>query len=120
MRTLLALSLALFVSACAAPQSRPVTSPDAQSATAKPKITAVQVLGKSQYWVLEHLGEPAFMRTDMHATIWQYKNSHCVLNVFLYVGEPTDPTPAKVLHFDARDSLGDNTDRDACLSALRD
>jgi len=120
MRRILALSLALLAGACAAPQSRPVPSPDAQSAPAKPKITAVQVLGKSQYWVLEHLGEPAFMRTDMHATIWQYKNTHCVLNIFLYAGEPSDPTPAKVLHFDARDSHGHNTDRDACLSALQD
>ena len=113
------LSLALVVSACAAQQAKPVASPSTIAAPAQPKITAVQLLGKSQGWVLEHIGEPAFMRTDMHATIWLYKNSHCVLNVFLYAGEPTDPAPAKVLHFDARDTHGHNTDRDMCLSALQ-
>ena len=117
MRTFFALSLAFAVSACTAQQAKPVTSP--VTAAVQPKITAVQLLGKPQDWVLDHLGEPAFLRTDMHATIWLYKNSHCVLNVFLYAGEPTDPAPAKVLHFDARDTHGDNTDRDACLSALQ-
>ena len=118
MRKFFVLSLALVVSACAAQQAKPVTVPTA-AVPAQPKITSVQLLGKSQHWVLKHLGEPAFMRTDMHATIWLYKNSHCVLNVFLYAGEPTDPAPAKVLHFDARDTHGHNTDRDTCLSALQ-
>lgn len=118
MRKLFVLSLVLLASACAPGQSGPVTTP-VDPAHAQPEISSVELLGKSQGWVTSHLGEPAFMRTDMHATIWLYKNDHCVLNVFLYAGEPTDPAPAKVLHFDARDTHGDNTDRDACLSALQ-
>ena len=117
MRTLFALSLSALVSACTAQPAKPVTT--ASVVAALPKITSVELLGQPQHWVLEHLGEPAFLRTDMHATIWLYKNSHCVLNVFLYAGEPSDPAPAKVLHFDARDSHGDNTDRNECLNALQ-
>ena len=64
------------------------------------------------------LGEPTFKRADMHAKLWQYKNAECMLNVFLYVDDKT--APAHVLHFDARNALGFDTDRAACLSALQD
>jgi len=123
MRKLIPLSVALMVGACVQqPVPLVTTAPLViiPSPPPKPKITAVQLLGQSQHWVLKNLGKPAFIRTDMQANIWQYKNSHCVLNVFLYTGEPTDPAPAKVLHFDARDMHGHNTDRNVCLSTLQD
>lgn len=120
-RRIALITAALVLSACAQPGQRPATSPDlVDSQPAKPKITAGQLLGKSDGWVLEKLGEPAFRRADRIASIWQYKNHACVLNVFLYADSEAQPTPARVLHFDARDLSGNNIEREPCLSALQD
>jgi len=126
----LVLLLGLGLAACAQPAQRPATtSAPAQSAPSaqpapppKPKITAQQLLGKSDAWVLEKLGEPAFKRAERFASMWQYKNHACVLNVFLYADEAGAESagPARVLHFDARDANGANAERDLCLSALQD
>ncbi len=89
---------------------------------AKVKITADELLGKSDAWLRKTLGNPDFARTDRYANIWQYKNKSCVLNIFLYTDEntrKTGPKTAHILHFDARDAQGRNTDREACLNALQ-
>lgn len=117
------LSLALLtLAACAQPGQRLTTTTDTAhtGAPAKDKITAAQLLGQSDAWLLDKMGAPHFKRTDRVANIWQYKNGACVLNVFLYADAPETPSPARVLHFDARDAGGDNTDRDHCLSVLQD
>lgn len=82
----------------------------------KPKITSAQLLGQGGSWVVAQLGAPAFVRTERTANIWQYKNGVCVLNVFLYTDDKARP---RVLHFDARNAQGTNTDREACLNALQ-
>lgn len=121
-RLILAAAALLAVSACAQPGARPVATPNepTTAAPAKVKITAQQLLGAAQPWVLANLGAPDFKRADMHANLWQYKNAACMLNVFLYVDDRAKTAPAQVLHFDARDALGFDTDRDACLSSLQD
>ena len=86
---------------------------------AKPKITSAQLLGKGGSWVKSKLGEPTFVRAEKTANIWQYKNHVCVLNVFLYI-EGEDLSQPHVLHFDARNAKGANTDRDRCLAMLQD
>lgn len=116
---------ALALGACAAPNGAPpAVTPDTVEAQpqkpAKPKVTAAQLLGQSDAWVMAQLGEPHFKRADRQANIWQYKNGVCVLNVFLYADEAGTPSPAHVLHFDARDLRGGNTDRDHCLNVLQD
>jgi hypothetical protein len=119
---------ALALSACAQPTDRlaPMTAPGTaptvvQDQPTKPKITTAQLLGQGDLWVVAHLGEPAFVRSERTANIWQYKNHVCVLNVFLYADDDTHKGgKARVLHFDARDAQGTNTDRDTCLSALQD
>jgi len=84
----------------------------------KPRITAAQLLGKDADWVRLKLGEPSFARADLQANIWQYKNTTCILNLFLYA--QSDQNPAlSLLHFDARDAQGRGTDRDACLSTFQ-
>lgn len=127
MRRLFAASLLAFtLNACgAAPDAAPpAVSPETvdggASAPSKSKITAPQMLGQSDAWLRQHLGEPHFARADLNAHIWQYKNGHCVLNVFLYPDGADAPSPARVLHFDARDLGGRNTDRAQCLSLLQD
>ena len=67
--------------------------------------------------MVAQLGSPAFVRTERTANIWQYKNGVCVLNVFLYADDSAAP---RVLHFDARNAQGANTNRETCLSALQD
>lgn len=112
---------AIALTGCTQPGERPTTRTDAtNTAPAKPKITAQQLLGQDDAWVLENLGEPAFRRADRIASIWQYKNTACVLNLFLYADNEATPTPAHVLHFDARDLLGNNVEREPCLVALQD
>jgi len=132
----LTLAAALItLSACAAgpDEERPRTA--AQTATttnrattdrapagqaAKIKVTAQHLLGQNDAWLVAHLGHPAFKRADRVANIWQYKNHHCMLNVFLYADENNAAAPKRILHFDARDSNGHNTDREQCLSMLQD
>jgi len=115
---------ALALSACAQPSASPApvtTLTPVQDQPAKPKITTAQLLGQGGSWVEAHLGEPAFVRSERTANIWQYKNDVCVLNVFLYADDDAQKEgKARVLHFDARDAQGTNTDRDTCLSALQD
>jgi len=143
LRHLILCATLLSVAACAQPGGPPGGPPGGQPPAVtpdtvdvgepqKPKITTAQLLGQSDAWLREKMGEPAFKRADMQANLWQYKNGVCVLNVFLYADDnaPGNPpgnapnnaenTPAHVLHFDARDTQGRNTDRDHCLSVLQD
>ena len=115
---LLILSLALGLAACGggAPKTVETQKPAEPVKPAKPKITTQQLLGAKGPWLLSQMGRPEFSRQDLNAHIWQYKNPTCVLNVFLY----DENEDFKVLHFDARDDQGANTDRAACLSALQD
>lgn len=116
------------------PESKPVVTPEtvkvepdvAPAPTppppppAKPKITSRQLLGQGGPWVIAKLGDPSFVRSEKTANIWQYKNGHCVLNLFLYVDGDQQAADPKVLHFDARDAQGSNTDRDHCLAHFQD
>lgn len=122
MRHISLIAALLVVSACAQPgQNPPATTPETVH-VAKPKIVSAQLLGQSDGWLLEKMGEPHFKRADRVANIWQYKNASCVLNVFLYADDnQTAAVPSThVLHFDARDGHGQTTDRDVCLSVLQD
>lgn len=122
MRALFFAAVLLGLAACGQPGGQPpAVTPDTvqQPAPDSPKITATQLLGKSDAWVLQHLGEPTFKRADILANLWQYKNSHCVLNLFLYANDPANAALIHVLHFDARDAQGRSTDRGACLDALQ-
>lgn len=103
-----------------APSAAPVAAVTAviQVAPPQPKITSRQLLGQLGPWVKRKMGEPQFVRTEKTANIWQYKNGTCVLNVFLYAENDTDTQP-RVLHFDARNTNGSNTNRDRCLSTLQ-
>ena len=117
----LILSLVLGLAACGGGAPKPVETqkpaePAKPAKAAKPKITSGQLLGAKGPWLLSQMGQPDFSRQDLNAHIWQYKNTSCVLNVFLY----DEADEFKVLHFDARDAQGANTDRAACLSTLQD
>ena len=108
----------LSLAACAPPNGHPpAVTPDTVKSS-PPKITTAELLGQSDAWLLGKMGEPDFKRTDLQANLWQYKNGTCMLNVFLYSDGPS--IGARVLHFDARDIRGRDTDRDQCLSIMQD
>ncbi|MBL4748343.1 MAG: hypothetical protein JKY17_06130 [Magnetovibrio sp.] len=136
MKKNLILCLVLILGACSSQNTQPTTQPITQpirqavakAASAvetvfaritafKPKVTAENVLGKDDAWLRATLGEPTFIRADLHANIWQYKNESCVLSLFLYPDTDTSPT-LSIMHFDARDALGHNMDRDRCLATF--
>ncbi len=85
----------------------------------RPRITVKQLLGRSAELIEASLGKPDFLRSDGGAEIWQYKNSTCVLNVFLYDDAPSAGGIKRVLHFDARTPDGKTADREACLKAVQ-
>lgn len=84
----------------------------------KPKLSAAELLGKDAEWVRHKLGEPSFARADLQANIWQYKNKTCILNLFLY-SNSKHTSDLTLLHFDARDTFGHGTDREACLGTFQ-
>lgn len=60
------------------------------------------------------LGQPALIRREPPARIWQYRGSACVFDVVLY--EEADGE--RVTYVEARDSLGNRTASRACLNSL--
>lgn len=113
------MALLSLLAACAPQPNKPVVTPETvEVAPTKPAITPDQLLGQGEPWVVAKLGQPKFARADLDASIWQYKSTACVLNVFLYADLKDANAPARVLHFDARDVNGQNTDRAACLASL--
>ena len=84
-----------------------LTPPDADSGKApdagreSPKVDADpdRFLGTSPRKLETELGSPVQVRREPPAEIWQYRDSQCVLDLFLYPGENG---PA-VTHIEARD-----------------
>ncbi len=58
------------------------------------------LLGLEQHQVTALLGEPSFKRRDDPAQIWQYRDSTCVLDVFLY--RPEGGGAYRVTHVEVR------------------
>lgn len=47
------------------------------------------------------MGEPARIRRDADARVWQYTGRRCVVDVYFY-GDTAGPAPARVSHVDVR------------------
>lgn len=74
-----------------------------------------QLMGLDRKELNETLGEPALIRRDGDAEVWQYRGDRCVLDLFLYGAEK------KVEHIDLR-NRGDGDDaevRDCFVGMLR-
>lgn len=77
-----------------------------------------QLMGLDRATLNEKLGEPALVRRDGDAEVWQYRADRCVLDLFLY------GTDKKVEHVDLRDRGGGGGDdegsvRDCFVGMLR-
>lgn len=74
-----------------------------------------QLMGLDRAALNEKLGEPALVRRDGDAEVWQYRAGRCVLDLFLYGADK------KVEHVDLRDRGEGSEDsvRDCFVGMLR-
>ena len=74
-----------------------------------------QLMGLDRAALNEKLGEPALVRRDGDAEVWQYRAGRCVLDLFLY------GVDKKVEHVDLRDRGEGSEDsvRDCFVGMLR-
>ncbi len=94
----------------------PIPPPPAATATAAP-MTPESLVGQTADAVNAKLGQPSFARRDGPSSIWQYRGTGCVLDLFLY---RADPSAAPVVdHAELRPLPADGPRPDpACLAAL--
>jgi hypothetical protein len=79
----------------------------------KPPPSPDRLLGMNDAAVTGLLGAAKLVRRDGDAQIWQYRNDHCVLDVFLY-----GPGPLSVAHVDLRKRRRGTQDKAACYAEL--
>ena len=112
-RRLAPLLLALALTACAADKAKPVaTTPPPESA---PVVAEVVPEAKFEPALLIDLdgpgleallGIPSFSRQETGARVWQYADTACILDIYLYNDGPN--TPYRVTYFEVR---GDAAER---------
>ena len=78
-----------------------------------PPPSPERLLGMNGAAVTGLLGAAKLVRRDGDAEIWQYRNDHCVLDVFLY-----GPGPLSVAHVDLRKRRRGTQDKTACYAEL--
>jgi len=111
MRGPILLAAALGLAACgeaSGPQEQAAATPPAPfSAMAllpsEPEVEPEELLGLSADDVTARLGHPTLIRREKDAEVWQYRQTECVLDLFLY------GSVKHVEHVDLRDR-GDATD----------
>jgi hypothetical protein len=96
-----------------APVTPPVTAVVARESAPKPPPSPKRLLGMHGAAVAGVLGPAKFVRRDGDAEIWQYRNDHCVLDVFLY-----GPGPLSVAHVDLRKRRRGTQEKNACYAEL--
>lgn len=137
-RTLAAIALVPFLAACAASGGGTVqgagtsaTKPQKPSRTVrppsryKPRVAQVQILpgiegviGSTPSELTRQFGSPRLDVWEGDARKLQFTGNACVLDVYLYPAEPGREPQAT--YVDARTpSDGQDTDRAACIAALR-
>lgn len=112
-RTILSLTLAASVSACAAPGAiaptvnRPVV----------PYTTAglERVIGQDAAGLVRLFGQPDADIREGSARKLQFAGPICVLDAYLY---PKDNAAPRVTYLDAREPDGSTIDRASCVAAL--
>lgn len=84
-----------------------------------PALKPAELMGLAQGELTELLGTPSLKRTDPPAALWQYRDTDCILDLFLY----EDGSAYRVRHIEFR-RRGDTaalagTDAESCLARLR-
>ncbi|MBL4720613.1 MAG: hypothetical protein JKY20_05735 [Alphaproteobacteria bacterium] len=91
------------------PPARIATAPRIPMAPPKPG----RLIGMNGAAVAELLGPARFVRRDGPAEVWQYRNEHCVLDVFLYGRDRLNVT-----YFDLRKRRTGAMEPTACYAEL--
>jgi hypothetical protein len=81
-----------------------------------PQVRPEQLLGLDREGLAGLLGTADFKRNDGPAEIWQFRETECVLDVFLYA-EPTDGG-YRVEHVEARDRSLVRAAEETCVTGL--
>jgi hypothetical protein len=116
MRSLIALSLALLVGACA-PRLQQVSAPSPQVPQPQPQqpgsltgLTAQELVGR--------FGAPALQIREGTSLKLQFRGSRCVMDAYLYPSGSSGTL--KVTHVDTRTPTGADFDQAACIFSLRE
>jgi hypothetical protein len=116
MRSLIALSLALLVGACA-PRLQQVSAPSPQVPQPQPQqpgsltgLTAQELVGR--------FGAPALQFREGSSLKLQFRGSRCVMDAYLYPSGSSGTL--KVTHVDTRTPTGADFDQAACIFSLRE
>jgi len=103
-----------------APVAKPARRPDSDAVAQRPPAFSAAERDPSRLLDLRRgdlaaiLGEPAFVRRDMSAEVWQYRTDACVLDLFLY---ETDKSLA-VTYYEFRSRRDGEVARDECFVSL--
>jgi hypothetical protein len=114
MRRLIALSLALLVTACAtAPQAPapqpPATQPQPEGQNSLAGLTPQELVGR--------FGRPALQIREGSSLKLQFRGPRCVMDAYLYPSGSSGTL--KVTYVDTRLPSGGNIDQAACIFSLR-
>lgn len=99
----------------ASPTPRPIAAPPL--ATPRPTVAADPVIGRTAASLIATFGPPALDVREGVARKLQFAGPTCVLDAYLYPPRPQIEPVAT--HVDARLPDGRDTDRAACVAALR-
>jgi len=108
------LTLALGLSACAAPHARLARNATAPAAPSAHELQPGEIASLASLTGPEltaRLGKPDFQRREPPAELWQYRSAACVLNVFLY---PQADGALKVSYVHTQDPRQTRSSADSC------
>jgi hypothetical protein len=112
MRRSLALSLGLFLAACATRPQQPV----AEIPQTPPPNEPRQLYGLTAQQLVARFGNPAFQVREGNSLKLQFRSQRCVLDAYLYASQAGGAL--RVTHVDTRLPSGADADQSACISAL--
>ena len=110
MRMLIAISIALSLTACAGKKAPPV-------APVQPVVSSGPLIGMSSSQLTQRFGAPYLQIREGESIKLQYRSALCVLDAYLYP-DPRNRSQYRVLHVDTRTRGGDAMSEAACVPNL--
>ena len=93
------------------PLPRPVVAPPRLSKTER---DPERLLHMNRRAISRLLGKPEFVRREATARVWQYRITHCVLDLFLY----DEAAEHRVIHYEFRPTMAGSGPIDDCFEQL--